>query len=326
MPRRSQGVWVLACVMVGLTLACSSPAGPTRDNSTAATVGTFVGNLTVPGQAELGGLLLLTKSGTSPVASRSLSPRWLAAFVDFVQPTVYAQGAATGMLVTDGGPVVSLSGTFGGGMFHMTGGGYTIAASVTGTTITGTGSAPGGATAQVVAVPSPPPTIPTASAEGIYRTAFHIDAPFKFKNVRADNGDVFADCSFTLAIDGNLSLDFSKEGSNYTGFLQTTWSERNVLPGTGFGCPTTSPVSSFGPTGVEYSGPLDPMVFAYVDRGTSGPFSITRTHAFVGTFTGSAFQGRFSISFNMTGLAPGPPAVMHTSGYPSTSISVTLTK
>jgi hypothetical protein len=58
--------------------------------------------------------------------------------------------ATTGTLTTGGGTVIALSGTLDGSVYNVSGGGYTITATVDGLQLSGTGTAPGGQTASLV--------------------------------------------------------------------------------------------------------------------------------------------------------------------------------
>ncbi len=319
----------LVSAFVALTLACSksSPSTPSTPTPGASvTVSTYVGTLIVPGGGGLGGMLLLTKSSGSTFANRRLTPSWLTTLIDFVQPTLSAQSSsASGTLVTDAGPVVQLSGTFANNTFSLAGGGYSITATVAGTSVMGSGSAPGGVPAQVNAVPPPSGAPPSPSAEGTYRSQFRIDAPYNVRVVRTDTGAVMANCSVTMRIDGTMSIHLSREPSGYTGFMLVSWTERAEGTPSGFGCPPFT-VNNFGPFGINYLGPLDSLVFASREVSTQGAFTTTRTQAFVGALTGTTVQGTYWKALHHQGTGSGSPPTNLTEGYQNSSTPMTLIK
>jgi len=313
-------------IMAGVA-ACSgsSPTGP--GGGATPSVGTYVGTLSVPGDAGLGGLLLLKKN-SSFMAGGPAPGRWLAGLLDLVEPRLLAQSAATGTLVTDAGPVVALTGTFNSTTFTMSGGGYSISATVNGATISGTGTAPGGAVAQVENMaPSVPPVLP-ANPSGTYRSSFQANPLWTFKIVRADNGVVQANCKEPRNVSGDVSIRLSHDtGSTWDGQLLVTWTERPGGPATGFGCGAAGTTNSFGPFGIDFRGTIDvPLVFVGGETTLQNGFTYVRTLGFVGVVNGNSLDGRFWIGFSRTGNVAGPPAQAWTEGYPVTNVSLSLSK
>ena len=96
--------------------------------------------------AGLGGTIQLTAPRNASAGLRSDDTGiGLARMLAWLEPSLRAQasGAATGTLVTTNSDVILLTGTYAAGVFNVTGGGYTITATVTGGVIAGTGTAPG---------------------------------------------------------------------------------------------------------------------------------------------------------------------------------------
>lgn len=320
-------VVVLLAAALGVP-ACSgsNPAGP-DGGSGAPVISTYVGTLEVPGGAGLGGLLMLKKSSSLAFASRSLPGRWLTTLRDLVEPSLQAQSAATGTLVTDAGLVVALTGTFNSTTFSMTGGGYSITASVNGTAVTGSGTAPGGAVAQVASVaPAVAPSVP-ANPSGTYTSAVRVNPTWAFKIVRNSDGVVQANCQEPRDVGGNLSIRLSHDvGSTWDGHFLFTWTERPAGAATGFGCAAAGTTSSWGPYGIDYRGAVDTLVFTVVETGVDNGLTIVRTLGFVGVINGNTIQGRFWIGYSAAGVTTGPPAQTVTFGYPVSYANLTLGK
>ncbi len=332
MARTARLVGVAAVILgVSLSSACgggsgssSSPTSPS--SSTAAAVpNTYLGTLTVPGNSSLGGFLQLQAS--QGLLAGSLAPAELPLFNRvwrFVEPRLLAQAgvAATGSLVIADASVIPLAGTFLNGIFTVTGGGYAITATVSGGTITGNGTAPGGQTAQVSSpTPAPVTTPAPADPSGTYKGSFRFDTTAAFVNTGVPRTAI--NCNYKVAIAGTLTMDVTNRGNGAVdAHLIASWTETSS-PGT---CPVTG-VINIPTSGLDYSGTATSMQFGRLNAGTGpgGTGSLTRGEYFSGAISGNTIVGTVSRSFNFT--APTTVAgETHTEGYPVTGVSVTLTR
>jgi len=311
-----------SAVLAG-TMACSKSNPTAPGGGVPAALSTFVGTLEVPGGAGLGGLLVLNKS-SSVVASRSAPGRWLSALSDLLQPALLAQSSASGTLVTDAGPVVPLTGTFNNSTFRMSGGGYSIMATVNGAAISGSGTAPGSVSAQVMSMPTPVASTNPPNPSGTYTSPFQITPTKTFKLVRNDNGVVMANCQEPRSVDGNLSIRLSTDdGNTWDGHLGASWTERPNGTPTGFGCAAVGGTNSDF-YGIDFRGPLDTLVFARVHTQAQNGLTDVTTLGFVGVINNSTIQGRFWISYITSGITAAAQTL--TIGYPATAVNLTLTK
>jgi hypothetical protein len=265
----------------------------------------------------------VARASTS-LTARAMAPRGAdlaRRLVALIETPLQAQGSpATGKLIFDDGSVAALTGTFGGDMFSLSGDGYTVNASISGKSLAGSGTGPGGINVIVTSVQVPSGTVPS-SPEGTYRGSYSIQAPSLRTSRSVTTGAYFLNCTYNTIISGTLEILIRSDPGSYYGHLTTTWTETEGSPGT---CPfrvISSPVSPAGPSGTDYNGDLTSLVFAFDDRGTSNGAAITRLETFAGAFSGSAIVGRVSFSFSANSTEGNS---QNFSGYPQTGVDVTL--
>jgi len=335
LPDRFLGLTV-AVAAVAIACGKSTPTGPTGSPSPtipSVVVNTYVGELS----GGVNGTLTLRASSSlaSPPGGTRLWSRLLA----WVEPVVAAQGStASGLLVTSAGEVVTLSGTFSGSTFNVSGGGYSIVAAVastpTGTSISGTATVPGGGTATVTA---PPPLSGTSPAPGnpagTYSGTFQINTTASFVDQRAD-GTVapFIDCTYNVSVTGQLTVFIP--GVLASGLVQaqldSSWTER--IGSTT--CPASTGLNSLGPVsppaGTAYfEGAAGSLIFGRADQGPgNGGGTITRAESFVGAVSGNTVVMKVSRSFQFARTYPNNTGLLfnHVEGYPTVSVQTTLTK
>jgi hypothetical protein len=166
------------------------------------------------------------------------------------------------------------------------------------------------------------PTSPTpGDLSGTYRGSFRIDTVTEFRNTSA-NGTVTLRCTFNIALVGTLVIDVeNRSGGQVSAHLAANWSESEVSRTCPFASGTALQLSS----GLDFQGPPAALLF---NRSLSGPgggsLTVTRTEGFTGAISGGTITGSISRSFSATG--PIPNAEQHFSGYPVSSVAVTLTR
>ena len=334
-----------------MAFACgsSNPSGPSATSGLGGSEP--IVNTYVAGLSSAGGVIgTLTLRAASSLALRaSLEPggiRVLSHLLAWLEPTVAAQSStASGLLVTSSGEAIGLSGTFSGGTFNVSGGGYTIVAAVTatasGTSLSGTATIPGGGTAAVTPPPPLPGTGPApANPAGTYSGTFHIETTASYVNRRVSDNSLELNCTFDVVVNGQMTVRIL--GPLASGLVQaqldSSWTEDqrpvscrlgnvqlatvppSVLPG------TVSP-----PPGVAYfEGPASSLVFGHAgsNPNASGTGTVTRAETYQGAVSGNTVVMRISQSFQFvnafTSVTSGP--LTHVSGYPTVSVTTTLTK
>ena len=317
------------CAVTILATGCGkkSPTGPSP-LGTAPIVNTFVGELKASGGA--GGTLHLRAAGSLASAAPSSVFAFGARLLALIEPRLLAQGStASGLLVTDAGVTVSLTGTFSGNTFSVSGGGYFITATVTNNSLSGSATVPGGGSA-AVGTPAPPPvqSPPPATPSGTYVASYRFDIPSTYVNTLVSDGSVAISCTYTAVVTGDLSLEISN-GANgdVAARLTNNWVETEgdrTCPFAVYGAPIT-PVS---PSVTEYEGPAATLTFGRADQGPgqNGTGVVVRSESFVGAVSGTTVVARVSRSFRFTNSTSAAPPRNHVSGYPTVSATVTLAK
>ncbi|MCC7009188.1 MAG: hypothetical protein IT184_10255 [Acidobacteria bacterium] len=135
------GVFGLAFVVMAYAAGCGkkTPTQPAAQQTTPSGGQSFVGSV-----AMSGGTGVVVINSTRRVAAAGVGPlEWLAGLLE---PRLLAQsGSADGVLLLPDGTSVSLSGTVAGNTFTLSGdGGYSVTATASGGTISGTVTTPGG--------------------------------------------------------------------------------------------------------------------------------------------------------------------------------------
>jgi hypothetical protein len=236
---------------------------------------------------------------------------------------VHAQASvtATGALVTATGKVIQLTGTYANSVFNVTGGGYTITATLTGdAAINGTGTAPGDLPAGLVATPPPlaPQPVP-ANPAGTYTGSFRIDTVEKYSTTNLNQTTPYFVCTVDMAITGTLKLILTNTGNGQVdGDLSSNWTETPGATTCNFGFAGLS-----RNTGFDYNGPPTNLQFGLAESGQDGPCSLTRVQGFSGVVSGNTVIGTVSRSFICVITSNSSTS---TQGWPTVTTSVTLTK
>lgn len=304
----------------------SSTSTTTTPTSTATVPTTYLGALSVAGGSDLGGTLQLKASqGLLAEAHIERALPSLAQVGAWLVPALQAQSgvSATGTLVTTGGSVVPLTGTYSTGTFNVSGGGYTISATVSGGNIAGTGTAPGGLSA-VVSAPTPAaaPTPAPADPSGTYRGSVRIDAVEIFRNTFA-SGAVNTNCTFNLAITGNLTIEVQNVGNGQVGaHLTSTWQEAETSRSCAF---AFTPPGTLAARALDFQGSATNIQMGATESGAAGQGTLVRTQGFSGAIGTGQIVGTISRSFNFTTPTSNPGEV-HVEAYPTSSATVTLTR
>jgi len=210
-------------------------------------------------------------------------------------------------------------------VFNVTGGGYTITAAVSGAgALTGTGTAPGGLSADVAAAQPPAASQPVpANPAGTYTGSFRIDTVEKYSETNPNQSVPFFTCTVDVAITGTLKLIVTNTGNGQVnGDLASAWTEKPGATNCGFGFATVSQTS-----GLDYDGPPTNLQFGRTESGLDGFETVTRVHGFSGVISGNTVIGTMFLSLSVTGKnhqGAGPGNV--STGWPTVSTSVTLTK
>ena len=333
MPSNRIGGLLVAATVLAVGCGESTPSTPTTSPST---VNTYVGELNLGGGVT--GIVQLRAS--SSLASIVL-PRVsvLSRLLSWIEPVVTAQSStASGLLVTSNGQFVTLSGSFSGGTFTVSGSGWSVSATVatSNTSITGTVTAPGGATVPVTSPAAPQGTGPAPSNPvGTYVGTFSIVTTGTQINTRVSDNSVVQNCSFSVVINGTLSLRLFNVLANglVQSELTSSWSEI----GTGTVSPTCGPTAanSWGtiapsPGIIGFEGPASSLVYGRVDRsaGPGGSGTITRPETFVGAVSGTTVVMQISRSFQFVNqLNTTQNGVVNAvMGYPTISVVTTLVK
>lgn len=336
--KRHRALVLVACTTLAPMLAASCGGGssttvPSSSSSTstmptaaAAVPTTYLGALSVAGGSDLGGTLQLKASQglLAEVDTQRARPS-LAQLAGWLVPALLAQSgvSATGTLVTTGGSVVPLTGTYSTNTFNVSGGGYTISATVSGGNIAGTGTAPGGLSA-VVSAPAPPaaPTPAPADPSGTYRASVRIDAVEIFRNTFA-SGSVNTNCTFNLAITGNLTIDVQNAGNGQVGaHLTSTWQEAETSRTCAFGFTAPGILTA---RALDFQGSATNIQMGAAESGPSGQGTVVRTQGFSGAIGTGQIVGTISRSFNFT-TSTSNPGEVHVEAYPTSSTTVTLTR
>jgi hypothetical protein len=305
-----------------LSACAESPAAPTAEELGQ----TFVGVLSVTGADELGGLIQVsTPAGAAVRTARTAPSELLHTLGDLLVPPLLAQSgqSVTGVLMTNGGPVVQLTGTLTGGSLTLTGGAYTILATVTGTgALTGTGTVPGGLSGAITVPPTPPVTTPPASdPTGTYTGAFQVNTTIWHRNTNSA-GTLVAACFAPIRIDGTVTLSLSR-GRNGTlvSHVDLQWTEASVQ---GSNCPSGYSHAFTDYRGIDFVGTPQSLVGGRVDTGTTQTGGrITRPSTFAGAVSGSQVVGAVLLSYQFSVSLSGET---HVEWYANTSAPVTLTR
>lgn len=291
---------------------------------------TFTGRLNVQNADSLGGIFHLTTIVADGFvdAQPEENPMFARVRSWFVS-LLWAQagpGTATGSLVANHGEIVPLSGTYSGGSFSVTGGGYAIAANVGATgSLSGTGTAPGGDTGAVSPLytgsTAPPPSNPTGSYVG----TFEMFTTLRSRNV-TPTGALIGTCIHPVRITGDLLMHVSQVGQSnqVTGHLDVTWRER---PNGGSTCPPGFSHIVDDYYGIDFDGVATGLHPVRTHTGPAGPGnagSFTRTVGFSGMVSGNTVVGTVFLTMNFT--TPVPEGI-HTENFsPAPSATVTLTR
>jgi hypothetical protein len=318
--------WLLICVAA--TTACGS--GSTEPSADAPTDVSFIGELSVPAADTLGGLFhLTTRASTASAGRGSAGLVDLSRVLDWVVAPLWAQtgsGSATGTLTTLGGRTVALAGTHAGGSFNVSGGGYTIAASVGGSgALSGAGTAPGGATASVQALPVPVTAPAPSNPTGTYRGTFTMTTILRSRNVDVA-GRPLGSCNYPLRITGDLTMHVSKVGSGdqVEGHLDINWREQSAGGST---CPPVFVHDHTDYHGIDFIGSVTTLNAVRILTAPAGPANagtITRTQGFTGAVSGSTVVGTVFLSMSFT--TPVSDGTHFESFSPIPKITVTLTR
>lgn len=294
---RAAGV-VRRILPVLLLWSCSgdSSTGPANPE-----VGTsYVGVLSVAGAEDLGGMFqVATPNRTSTQLS--------------------------GVLVTNGGGVVTLTGTVNGSSLALVGGAYTITASASGgTMLAGTGTAPGGFAAVVSAPVLPPTTTPAPSnPTGTYTGSFMMSGTLNHRNTNTA-GQVTATCSVPLRFTGTLELHLHRTSDGMLdSHVDVRWTEASQSSGN---CPPNYSYSQTDYYGIDFVGTASSLVATRADiRGnaTDATGRLSRSISFIGAVSGSTVVGSVGIGFNFTVPITGGT---HVEWIPTATTTVTLTK
>jgi len=312
---------VVACAVVIVIVGCGkNPAAP----SNSASANTFIGVVSAPGGA--GGTIQLraasSLSSLAPGGRTSLFARVLS----LLEPVVQAQSStASGIFIGESGQVASLSGSFSGNTFNVSGGGFSVTATVVGTSLAGTAILPGGLSAAVTAVPPvSAPNPPPAVAAGFYDGSYQINADATYRNTLPSDGSLLIQCTYQAVAVGNITLQITdRPNGQVDSELSYSWTETEG----GRTCPfvvISSPISP-GPGVMHYLGPPTTLTFGRVDQGPNGTGYVIRSETFVGTVSGNTVVGRVSRSFQFTNSVASPPR-NHISWYPAVSADVVLVK
>jgi len=311
---------VTLCVSCGGSPTSASNSPTSGSNTTSGTsTSTYQGNITIGDKT--GTVLARAASTLTSLESR---PTVLARLLSVMEVPLYAD-SASGLLSLSDGTVVTLSGTYSGGTFSLSGGGYAMTLTTSGASLSGSGTAPGGAAVVV----SPPdqvvtPTPVPANAGGTYTGSYRIDAPSYDINTMVSDGSVAINCTYTTVVTGTLSLELRAKATgpnDYYGFLNATWTDTE----TAWSCPSRAgqAVSGPGPEGSDYNGPPSNIQTAFVSQGPVNGGAMTRVGTFVGAVSGNTIVGRYARSM---AYSVNLATQLHKNGYPSTGANIVLTR
>src|SRR5262245_36531739 len=129
---------VVTAVCGGKGGSPSSPSGSGPSANTPPLGKTYMGSVSVAGVTGL--LMVRAGTGLASIARPSV----LTALLDLIEPRLLAQAASTGSLTLNDGRAVSLTGSYSGNTFELSGSGYTVTVSVAGGSVSGTVTAPSG--------------------------------------------------------------------------------------------------------------------------------------------------------------------------------------
>lgn len=317
--RHTTRLGLASAALIGLAAACGGGGATEPDPETFAK--SYLGVLAVNGADGLGGVFQVSTTGAAggQLARTSLQRRW-ADLADAVVPRLWAQAPTpvSGVLMTNAGDVVPLTGTVTGSSVTVNGGGYSVSA-VAGASggLVGTGTAPGGLTAAVTAPPTPPVTVPApADPTGTYTGTFQMTTTLKHRNTNP-SGQVIAACQVPVVIAGTATLHLNRRSDGQLeSHLETRWTELSQGNGT---CPAGYSYSQNEFSGLDFIGSAGSLMAGRVLTGGG----VTRTEAFTGAVSGNTVVGTIFRSFHFTVPVTG---AVHVEGFPSVSTAITLTR
>jgi hypothetical protein len=279
----------------------------------------YVGSVSLPGGVT-GLVMLSATTGSSSLARTGL----IDSLLDLIQPTVFAQSSASGTLTLSDSTAAVLTGTYTGGAFQMSGGGFTVSATVSGASLSGTVSGPQGA-GPVAAMSPAAPVIPApANSNGEYVGTYAMTVQGYYLNVGLPAGQLVRNCGVTYVISGTLALGLESGGRIA---MSDQWREEMTIASN---CPdVTQFVNIIQPppgsdSGGDFTADLANIQISDFDQFPANGGTGIRTITFVGGFTApTRIQGRFLKTFRFAGPAN---TTEHREGYNVTETTVTLQK
>jgi len=324
--RSARSVAVPFCALL-LLIGCGGADGPTIPEGPRER--TFTGRLSVQNADSLGGFFHLTTivTGTFSDAGPRESPFSLALRAFSPAPFLaQTTGNATGSLMTNGGASVPLAGTYSGGTFQVTGGGYTIDASVnTAGGLTGSGTAPGGDTGAVTPLFTGTTALPSSNPTGSYTGTFSMTATVRSRNT-TNAGTLIGLCQAPVVLSGSVLMNLTRVGTSdqVTGYLEINWTERNSGNGT---CPSGFSHNENSFLGIDFDGhstAIHPFKAYSMPSGPGRAGTLTRAHGFSGTVSGNTVVG--TLFMTMDFRTPVPEGMHYSAFGPVPSVQVTLTR
>jgi hypothetical protein len=318
-----------AFAVVCFAVACgkSSPSPTDPSPSPAREIpASYVGSVALPGRTGV----LVTNTARSVAWLR---PDAFAALFDLIESRVHAQGStAVGTLALDDGTTIWLTGSGGGSSVQLSGpGGYSVTASVSGGTLSGTVTAPAGSGSVSPLVRITPLVPEPGDPNGTFEATYARTTSGYFRNVNASNQTIQRDCGYTVELTGTIRLDVRGNVPNSGGFrymdFRDNWREtRTILPPCQ-GATNFSPTISEGESGVLtlFQKATDVLQFGIENKFTDPNGStVTRAFAFIGGYTGATtLQGTVvRLANNVVPTNTG----QHFQGFSPVQIEVTLSK
>jgi hypothetical protein len=274
-------------------------------------------------------LLARATDGLGPLIPLTFH-RGLPAWFELFEARLMAQsGPASGLLTLDDGTTASLTGSYNSGSYQLSGNGYSVSASASDGSLSGTVTGPRGTGTVSPMSGLAPATPPPADPTGVYSGTYQFTANGYFTNQTIATGVFDRKCGFAVVVSGTLTLSVLKDqgpGGRVVK-LGDQWREaqRVVAPcrnHTDFSEQVIMPKGEFG---MLYFGDVTKLVFAGVDQGEhDGGFGV-RTFAFVGGLGGTTVEGRFARTSRFTALLLNGTNE-HAEGFARTETSVTLIK